>query len=139
MCRPSCCNNSGDQGAGVAAVALIIGAALVAAKAGPIVAGIVHTAVEVIRLVALTVGLVVALTVFTRAAIAVTRRQLRRKALAANPIQVTVTRPWEQTRPANRPNCLACGGTGTVLQAISSGGRYLPGECPVCEPVRRAG
>ena len=138
MCRPSCCNNSGGQGAGVAAVALIIGAALVAAKIGPIVAEIVHTALEVIRLVALTTGLVVALAVFTWAVIAVTRWQLRRKALAATPTQVTVTRPWEQTGPADRPDCLACGGTGRVLRAIS-GGRYQPSECPVCEPVRRAG
>jgi hypothetical protein len=38
MCRPSCCNNSGAQEAGIAAVAVLIGAALLAAKIGPIVA-----------------------------------------------------------------------------------------------------
>ena len=32
MCRPSCCNNSGGSGAGIAAVAIIMVAALVAAK-----------------------------------------------------------------------------------------------------------
>jgi len=42
MCRPPCCNHSGGQGTGIAAVAVIIGAALVAAKIGPIVAKIVH-------------------------------------------------------------------------------------------------
>jgi hypothetical protein len=138
MCRPSCCNNSGGQRAGIAAVAVIFGAALVAAKIGPFVAKTIHVALEVIRFAALTTGMVVALAVFTWAAIAMTRWQLQRKALAANPIQVIVTRPWAQTRPANQPDCLACGGTGTVLRAIS-GGRYRPGECPVCEPVRQAG
>jgi hypothetical protein len=139
MCRPSCCNNTGGQETGIAAVALVIGAALVAAKIGPFVAKTIHVALEVIRFAALTTGMVVALAVFTWAAIAMTRWQLRRKTLAVNPIQVTVTRPCAQTGPANRPDCLACGGTGRVLRAISSSGRYLPGECPVCEPVRRAG
>src|SRR5262249_19752748 len=39
--------------------------------------------------------------------------------------------------PVGPAGCLACGGTGTGLRAISSG-RYQPGECPVCEPVTRA-
>ena len=138
MCRPPCCNNTGGQGAGIAAVALIIGAALVAAKIGPVVAGIVHTVLEVIRLVALTTGLVVALAVVTWAVLALIRWQLRRKALAVTRPRVVVTRPWEHTGSADRPHCLACGGTGTVLRAIS-GGQYQPGVCPVCEPVRRAG
>ena len=56
MCRPSCCDNSGGQGAGIAAVALIMGAALIVAKIGPIVAKIVHVALEVIRIAALTTG-----------------------------------------------------------------------------------
>ena len=137
MCRPPCCNNTGGQGAGIAAVAFIIGAALVAAKIGPVVAGIVHTVLEVIRLVALTTGLVVALAVVTWAVLALIRWQLRRKALAVTRPRVVVTRPWEHTGSADRPHCLACGGTGTVLRAISSG-RYQPGECPVCEPVKRA-
>jgi hypothetical protein len=41
MCRPSCCDKSGGRGAGIAAVAIIIDAALVAAKIGPIVARII--------------------------------------------------------------------------------------------------
>jgi hypothetical protein len=139
MCRPSCCNNAGGQGAGIAAVALFIGAALVAAKIGPIVAGIIHKVIEVLRIVALTTVLVLALAVITWAVIAITRWQLQRsKMLAASPARVAVTRLWEQAEPADRPDCLACGGNGTVLRAIS-GGRYQPGECPVCEPVRRAG
>ncbi len=83
MCRPSCCNNSGSQGSGIAAVALLIGAALVAAKIGPIVAHIINVVLNVIRLAALTTGLVVALAVFTWAVIVVTRWQRRRRALAA--------------------------------------------------------
>src|SRR5690242_194269 len=83
MCRPPCCNDSGGQGAGIAAVALFIGAALVVAKIGPIVARVLYTVAEVLRLVALTMGVVVALAVLTWAAIAITRRQCRRKALAA--------------------------------------------------------
>jgi hypothetical protein len=139
MCRPPCCDNNGGQGTGVAAVALIIGAALIAAKIGPIVAGIVHTVLEVLRIVALTTALVLALAALTWAAIMITRWQLqRRQVLAANPARVVVTRLWEQAEPGDRPDCLACGGTGTVLRAIS-GGRYQPGECPVCEPAECAG
>jgi hypothetical protein len=138
MCRPPCCNNTGGQGAGIAAVAVIIGAALIAAKIGPIVAAIIHTVLEVIRLAALTTGLVVALAVVTWAVIALIRGQLRRKALAVTRTRVMVTRPREHTRSADRPDCLACGGTGTLLRAIS-GGHYQPAVCPVCEPVRRTG
>ena len=54
MCKPSCCDNSGGQGAGIAAVALILIGTLIVAKIGPIVAGIVHIALEVIRIAALT-------------------------------------------------------------------------------------
>ena len=138
MCKPPCCNNSGSQGPGIPAVAVIIGAALVAAKIGPLVANTVHVVLEVIRLVALTIGLVLALAALTWAAIALVRWQLRRKALPAKSIRVIITRPSEQTEPADRPDCLACGGTGTVLRALS-GGQYQPSGCPVCEPVWRAG
>ena len=140
MCRPPCCNHSGGQGTGIAAVAVIIGAALVAAKIGPIVATIVHVVLDVIRLVALATGLAVVLAVITWAAITITRWQLRRSALTAARTEVV-------TMPANRfladqvnglADCLACGGTGTVLRAISSG-RYQPGQCPVCEPIKRPG
>src|SRR5690242_1681444 len=102
MCRPSCCNNSGGQGTGIAAVAIVIGAALIAAKLGPIVAGIVHTVLEVLRIAALTAGLVLALAVVTWAAIMITRWQLqRRQMLAADPAQVAVTRLWEQAESAD--------------------------------------
>ena len=140
MCRPSCCDKNGGQGTGIAAVAVIMVVALVAAKIGPVVARIVHTVVEVIRLVALTTGLVVALTALTWAAITITRWQLRRKALAANATQMvtasTIRIPSSQ--PTHSADCLACGGTGTVLRAIGSG-QYQSSHCPVCEPITRAG
>jgi hypothetical protein len=141
MCRPSCCNNTGGQEAGVAAVALLIGAALVAAKIGPIVAHIIHVVLDLIRLVALTTGLVVALTVLTWAAIIITRWQLRRRALAAARTRVVTmsTIGFAADQVSGPASCLACGGTGTVLRAIGNGGRYLPGACPVCEPIQRAG
>jgi hypothetical protein len=138
MCKPPCCNNSGGQGTGIAAVALIMVAALVAAKIGLIVAKIIHAAVEVICLAALTTGLVVAIAAVTWAAIVITRWQLHRRTELANPIRVVAPQQWEQTGPTDRAGCLACGGTGAVLRAISSG-RYQPGQCPVCEPVLRAG
>src|SRR5690242_11494427 len=134
MCRPSCCDNSGGQGAGIAAVAIIIGAALIVAKIGPVVARIIHIALEVICIAALTTGLVLALAATTWAAIMITRWQLRRTAPTAGQTQVIATpairvSPSRASRPAD---CLACGGSGTVLKAID-GSRYQPGACPVCE------
>jgi len=138
MCRPSCCNNGG-QGAGIAAVALVMLAALIAVKIGPIAARIIHVVLDVIRLVALTTGLVLALAAVAWAAIVITRWQRRRRAFAAARTRVVIMPairlPVDQV--SGPPGCLACGGTGTVLRAISSG-RYQPGECPVCEPVKRA-
>jgi hypothetical protein len=140
MCRPPCCNQGGDQGAGLATVALLMLAALIAAKIGPIVAHIIHVALDVIRLVALTTGLVVALAAVAWAAIVIARWQLRRRELAAGWTRVVTTPairfPADQV--SGPADCLACGGTGTVLRALGSG-RYRPGECPVCEPVQRAG
>jgi hypothetical protein len=140
MCRPSCCDKTGGQGAGIAAVAIIIGAALIVAKIGPIVARIIHIVLEVIRVAVLTTGLVLALAAITWAAIMITRWQLRRTApavgethvIAAPAIRVSASRA---SRPAD---CLACGGSGTVLKAIG-GSRYQPGACPVCEPAQWAG
>ena len=141
MCRPSCCDNSGGQGAGIAAVALILIGTFIVAKIGPIVARIVHIALEVIRIAALTTGLVIALAVIAWAAIMITRWQLRRKALAAGQTQVIAAPAIRVSASrASRPaDCLACGGSGTVLKAIGDGGRCQPGACPVCEPAAWAG
>jgi hypothetical protein len=140
MCRPSCCDNSRGQGAGIAAVAVILGAAIIAAKIGPIVATIVHIALKVIRFAALTTGLVLVLAAITWAAITITRWQLRRTAPAASPTRVVATPAiWVPASQASHlTDCLACGGSGQVVKAIS-GSRYRPGACPLCEPARRAG
>ena len=139
MCRPSCCNNGG-QGAGIAAVALVMLAALIAARIVRIADRIIHVVLDVIRLVALTTGLVLALAAVAWAAIVITRWQRRRRAFAAARTRVVIMPairlPVDQV--SGPPGCLACGGTGTVLRAISST-RYQLGECPVCDPVKRAG
>jgi hypothetical protein len=139
MCRPSCCNHTGGQDAGLAAVAILMLAALIVAKIGPLVAAIVHTTLEVIGFTALAIGAIAAVTAFTWLGIKVTRWQLHRRAtIAASQAKVFVMPRRQQTGPAGQLGCLACGGTGTVLRAISAG-RYRPGQCPVCEPAQKAG
>ena len=141
MCRrPSCCDNPRGQGTGKAAVALILLAVLMAARIGPIVGRIIHTVLEVIRVAAMTTGLVLALAAVTWAGIVITRWQLQRHTATANPARVAVSpvirlSASQSTCPGD---CLACGGTGTVLRAINGSG-YQPQDCPVCEPARRVG
>jgi hypothetical protein len=139
MCRPSCCRNDSGPGPGIAAVAILMFAAFMVAKIGPIVAHLIHIVLEVIRLAALATGLVVALAALTWTAIHLIRWQHRRRTeLVASPAREFVMPERRQARRTNQPSCLACGGTGTVLRAIGSGG-YRPGACPVCEPARQAG
>lgn len=139
MCRPSCCDKKGGQGAGVATVAVVIAAALIVAKLGPIVAAIVHIVVEVLRVAALTTGMVLALVVITWAAIVIGRWQHQRKTLSDRTrLAASATIRPSVHQDSRRADCLACGNTGMVLRAIS-GGRYQPQDCPVCEPARRAG
>src|SRR5689334_4687794 len=139
MCRPSCCNNSGGQGAGIAAVALILIGTLIVAKIGPIVAQIVHVALEVIRIAALTAGAVLAVAVAAWLAGITVRWWLRHRSAgrqaAPQPLNATV---WQNVPAGDQPECLACGGSGKVLQLID-GSRYQPGACPVCEPAQWAG
>jgi hypothetical protein len=142
MCRrPSCCDNPRRQGTGKAAVALILLAVLVAARIGPIVARIVHTVLEVIRVAALTTGLVLALAAVTWAAIVITRWQLQRRrttTAASTPVVAPPVIRLSASRSTYLDGCLTCGGTGTVLRAIDGSG-YQPQDCPVCEPARRVG
>ena len=79
MCRPSCCGTPGGQGAGIAAVAIILMTVALAAKIGPIVARIMHLAIEVIRIVTLTAATVVALAVLGWLTVTVVRWQLRHR------------------------------------------------------------
>ena len=139
MCRPSCCDNSRGQGAGIAAVAVILGAAFIVAKIGPIVAGLVHIALEVIRVVALTAAVVLMLTVAAWLAVVIVRWWLRhydaQRQAILQPVNATA---WRDVPAGDQSACLACGGSGRVLRAISSS-RYQPSACPVCEPAEWAG
>jgi hypothetical protein len=139
MCRPSCCDNSGGQGAGIAAVALIAIGTLIVAKIGPIVARIVHVVLEVIRIAALTTAAVLAVAIVAWLAAMTVRWWLRHRdaqwQATSQPVNATV----RQNAPVgDQPECLACGGSGKVLQLID-GSRYQPGVCPVCEPAQWAG
>jgi hypothetical protein len=141
MCRrPSCCDNPRGQGTGIATVALILLAVLIAARIGPIVARIAHTVLEVIRVAAMTTGVVLALAAVTWAGIVITRWQLQRHASAAGSARVVAPPAFRlsASRSTYPDDCLACSGTGTVLRAIHGSG-YQPQDCPVCEPARRVG
>jgi hypothetical protein len=139
MCRPSCCNNSGGQGAGIAAVAIILGAALIVAKIGPIVAQIARIALEVIRIAALTAGAVLAVAVAAWLTVTTMRWWLghcgARRQEIVQPAGVVA---WQQMAAGDGSGCLACGGSGTVLRAIGDG-KYQSRACPVCEPAEWAG
>jgi len=139
MCRPSCCDNSGGQGTGMAAVALILIGTLIVAKIGLIVARIVHVVLEVLRIAALTAGAVLALAVLTWLAVITVRWCLCHRVTWRHPIvQPAGATVRQNMATGDQPACLACGGTGTVLRAISDGS-YQPWACPVCEPAERAG
>jgi len=139
MCRPSCCKPS-NEGAGIAAVAVIAGTAVVAVKIGPIVARILHLVIEVLTIIMLTAVTALACIVLGWLTVRIVRWQLRR-----HPAHSRITlRPVPTAAPDHigqadtEPGCLACGGTGRVLRAIS-GSPYQAQPCPACEPVQRAG
>jgi hypothetical protein len=137
MCRPSCCKQS-NEGAGVAAVAVIAAGAVVAVKIGPVVARIAHLVVEVLTIVMLTAASALAAIVLAWLAVRITRWQVRRhhaRQVALRPVPAAA-RDYPGL-PDAAPGCLACGDTGTVLRAIGRS-RYQAAACPACEPVTRA-
>src|SRR5213592_4253033 len=77
MCRLPCCDNSRGQGTGIAAVAIVLGAAFIAAKVGPVVARIIHITLEVIRIATLTAAAVLALAALAWLTITIVRWWLR--------------------------------------------------------------
>jgi hypothetical protein len=134
MCRPSCCKPP-DQGAGIAAVA-VIAAVFVAVKIGPAVARIWHLAVEAVTIFTLTCVAAVAVILVTWAtARIIGSRRAHRQAL---PHPVSPAGQHDFMQPGGEPGCLACGGTGTVLRAITASD-YRADPCPVCDPAQRAG
>jgi hypothetical protein len=139
MCRPSCCNNSGGQGPGITAAALILIGTLIVAKIGPIVARIVHVALEVIRIAAVTAAAVLAFAVAAWLTVMIVHWWLRhRDAQRRAIVQRIGTAAWQHMTVADRSACLACGGSGWVLRAIGSGSHQVR-VCPVCEPAEWAG
>jgi hypothetical protein len=125
MCRPSCCDKSGGQGAGIAAVALMAIGTFIVAKIGPIVARIVHVALEVIRIAALTAGAVLVVAVAAWLTVMTVRWWLRHRSAQRQAIPQPVNgTAWPNVPAGHQPECLACG-SGEVLQLID-GSRYQP-------------
>ena len=139
MCRPSCCKPS-NEGAGIAAVAVIAGTAFVAVKIGPIVARILHLVVEVLTIIMLTAATALACIVLAWLTVRIARWRIRqhhaRQQVTLSPVPSAATD--YPGLPDGAPECLACGDTGTVLRAIG-GSRYQAQPCPACDPVTRAG
>ena len=140
MCRSSCCNKSSHEGAGIAAVAAITAGAIVAVKIGPIVVRILHLAVEVLTIILLTAATALACLLLGWLTVCIVRwRSHRRQAhrqITAQPVRFAVGHHTGQA--TGSPDCLACGGTGQVLRAITTGSRYQAQPCPACEPAERA-
>ena len=134
MCRPSCCQPP-DQGGGIAAVA-VIAAVFVAAKIGPAAARIWHIAVEALTIFALTCAAATACILVTWATARIIGSRRAHRPALPHPV-------WPAARQhaapvGSEPGCLACGGTGTVLRAITASD-YRADPCPVCGPAERAG
>jgi hypothetical protein len=136
MCRASCCKPPGNEGAGIAAVAVIAGAAFAYAKIGHAVTEILHTATVVLTILLLTAvaALAAILITWTAAHLIRTRRAHRQAVLRLIPS----ADPQVADQAQRAQGCLACGGTGTVLRAISPSS-YHDKPCPACQPVHRAG
>src|SRR5215472_1363241 len=136
MCkRTCCCTGKSHEGAGIAAVAAIAAGAIVAVKIGPIVARILHLAVEVLTIILLTAASAMAAIVLTWATARIVRWRARQHH-ARQPLTLRPVPAAASVSPADRqPGCLACGDTRTVLRAIT-GSRYQARPCPVCEPAR---
>jgi hypothetical protein len=134
MCRPSCCKPP-DQGAGIAAVA-VIATVFVAVKIGPAVARIWHIAVEAVTIFTLACAVAVAVILVTWAtARIIGSRRAHRQAL---PRPVSPVGQHDSMRSGGEPGCLACGGTGAVLRAITASA-YRANPCPICDLAERAG
>ena len=139
MCRPSCCKQS-NEGAGIAAVAVIAAGAFVAVKIGPIVTRILHLVIEVLTIIMLTAVTALVCIVLGWLTVRAVRWRLSRRPahsrITLRPVPTATPNYIEHS--GTEPGCPACGGTGQVLRAISGSLCQLQG-CPVCEPAQRAG
>jgi hypothetical protein len=135
MCRRSSCCQPSHEGAGIAAVAVVIGAAFAYDKIGPEAARIWHLAVEAVIIFTLGCAAAAAGIVVTWA----TAHYIRTRRTPRQAVLVPVPQEAQPSidQAASQPDCLACGDTGTVLRAI--GNRYQDESCPACQPAHRAG
>jgi hypothetical protein len=135
MCRPSCRKPSGDA-AGIAAVAVIAAVVFAAARIGPAVARIWHIAVEALTIFTLTAASAAAIILVTLATARIIDSRRAHRQVLPYPVLPAVQ---QYTAPMiGMPGCLACGGTGTVVRAITAN-RYQANPCPVCDPAGWAG
>ena len=135
MCRPSCCKKPPDQGGGIAVVA-VIAAVVVAAKIGPAVARIWHIAVEAVTIFTLTCAAAVTVILVSWAVTRIIGSCRAHRPELPHPVWPAARQ--HAVRAGREPGCLACGGTGTVLRAITASD-YRADPCPVCDPAERAG
>jgi hypothetical protein len=139
MCRPSCCKQS-NEGAGIAAVAVIAAGAIIAVKIGPVVARILHLVVEVLTIIMLIAASALAAIVAAWLTVCIVRWRKRQARTHRQMIPRLVPSGARDRAefPSSQPRCLACGDTGTVLRAIGTS-RYQAQPCPACEPVTKTG
>jgi hypothetical protein len=134
MCRPSCCKPR-SQAPGVVAVAVVIGAGIVAGKVGHVLARIVHDTINVLLLIALGAGAAAAVAIAAWVMTGLVCWWLRRQKAQQGRVRSIIS----QFRPARSERvCLACGGAGEVLRGNGAGG-FEPRACPECQPARLAG
>jgi hypothetical protein len=161
MSRPSCCKPR-SQAPGIAAVALIIGAGILAGKGRLIADRALHDVVEVLRIAAVTTGAIAAAAITAWILILLVRRRLRRRqaegqvtakvvsaradiaAILARVLddeqglaRIYATRGQHAPARTGSPSCVACGGAGEVLRSDGSR-RFEARACPECRPVRLA-
>jgi hypothetical protein len=122
----------------VAAIAVLAVGAIVAVKIGPVVARILHLAVEVLTIILLTAASTLAAIVLTWVTVRIVRWRVRQHH-ARQPVTLRPVPSAASVSPADsQSGCLACGDTRTVLRAIT-GSRYQARPCLACEPTRKTG
>jgi hypothetical protein len=159
MRRPSCCKPR-SQAPGIAAVALIIGAGILAGKGRLIADRVLHDVVQVLRIAAITTGAIAAAAITAWILILLVRWRLRRRQaegqmtarvararadIAANLAavlddeqglaQIYVMHGQQAPASTGSTSCVACGGAGEVLRSDGNGSFELR-ACPECRPTR---
>jgi len=136
MCRPSCCTSSSRNsgGTGLAVIATLIAAAIVAAKIGPALAEIGRVALDVVRIAMLTAGSALVLAAAIWLAVRLSRRYSRLRLVERQAARIPVADTTGFV-PVSEQSCLACGDKGTVIRVIGTSG-VLVRPCPECQPAR---